>query len=151
MTDPASHDRRGRRPQRARLSPQALAAARGGVKEGLDWLGGQPSPRAGWFFRLAVVVGRVVLLGVFLRVTPFKDDDGIADEELFKRVETPLRYYFGKRGEQVIQDNLLAVRKGYKEVFEVPRSVMEATPAEVLARGKEEWDRKGKDTNAFFI
>jgi pyruvate-ferredoxin/flavodoxin oxidoreductase len=93
----------------------------------------------------------IVLLGVFLRVTPFKDDDGIADEELFKRVETPLRYYFGKRGDQVIQDNLLAVRKGYQEVFEVPRSLMEATPAEVIARGKEEWDRKGKDTNAFFI
>ena len=93
----------------------------------------------------------IVLLGVFLRVTPFKADDGIEDEELFKRVETPLRYYFGKRGERVIQDNLQAVRKGYSEVFEVPRSVMEATPEDVRRVGKEEWDAKGKDTNAFFI
>jgi len=93
----------------------------------------------------------IVLLGVFLRVTPFKDDSGIEDEELFSRVETPLRYYFGKRGDRVIQDNLRAVRKGFQEVVEVSREIMEATPAEVLAAGKEEWDNKGKDTNAFFI
>jgi pyruvate-ferredoxin/flavodoxin oxidoreductase len=93
----------------------------------------------------------IVLLGVFLRVTPFKDDSGLDDEHLFKRVETPLRYYFGKRGDKVIEENLNAVRKGFSEVIEVPRSVMEATPAEELARGKDEWDKKGKDTNAFFI
>jgi pyruvate-ferredoxin/flavodoxin oxidoreductase len=93
----------------------------------------------------------IVLLGVFLRVTPFKDDSGLEDEDLFKRVETPLRYYFGKRGDKVIEENLDAVRKGFREVIEVPRSVMEATPAEELARGKEDWEKKGKDTNAFFI
>jgi len=93
----------------------------------------------------------IVLLGVFLRVTPFKDQSGIDEEVLFKRVETPLRYYFGKRGEQVIQDNVEAVRKGYREVIEVPRALMEATPAEDLRLGKDEWDKKGKDTNAFFI
>ncbi len=93
----------------------------------------------------------IVLLGVFLKVTPFNTDAGLEDEELFERVETPLRYYFGKRGDQVIADNLNAVRKGYAEVFEVSRSVMEKTPADVIAAGKEEWDAKGKDTNAFFI
>jgi pyruvate-ferredoxin/flavodoxin oxidoreductase len=93
----------------------------------------------------------IVLLGVFLRTTPFKDDAGLDEDQILARVEPSLRYYFGKRGDQVIQDNLMAVRKGFQEVVEVPRSLMEATDPEVLRQGKEEWDRKGKDTNAFFI
>jgi len=84
-------------------------------------------------------------------VTPFRAETGLEEEELFQRVETPIRYYFGKRGDQVIEDNLLAVRKGYGEVVQVPRAVMQDTPADELSRGKEEWEAKGKDTNAFFI
>ncbi len=93
----------------------------------------------------------IVLLGVFLRVTPFRDEAGFSAEDLFRRVEVPLRYYFGKRGDKVIQENLTAVRKGYEQVLEVPRELMEATSPEEIAAGKEEWERKGKDTNAFFI
>lgn len=93
----------------------------------------------------------IVLLGVFLRLTPFQKDAGLSEDSLFDRVKKPLEYYFGKRGEKVIQDNLNAARKGYHEVFEVPRSVMEATAPDTLAKGKEEWDAKGKDINAFFI
>jgi len=93
----------------------------------------------------------VVLLGVFLRVTPFQTEAGMSDDDLFAKVEAPLRKYFGKKGDAVVRDNLNAVRKGFEEVFEVPRTIMEATPADVLAKGKEEWDAKGKDVNAFFI
>ncbi|MBI4715337.1 MAG: 2-oxoacid:acceptor oxidoreductase family protein [Nitrospirae bacterium] len=93
----------------------------------------------------------IVLLGVFLRVTPFKDEAGLGDDDLFKRVEEPLRHYFGKRGEAVVQENVAAAKRGYTRVFEIPRSVMEATDPAVLAKGKEEWDAKGKDVNAFFI
>ena len=32
-----------------------------------------------------------------------------------------------------------------------PKPKMEATPADELQTGKEEWEAKGKDTNAFFI
>jgi pyruvate-ferredoxin/flavodoxin oxidoreductase len=69
----------------------------------------------------------IVLLGVFLRVTPFQGESGITEERLFEGAEKSLRKYFGKRGEQVVQDNLNAVRRGYKEVLEVPREVMEST------------------------
>jgi len=93
----------------------------------------------------------VVLLGVFLKVTPFQKEAGMSDEDLFEKVEGPLRKYFGKKGDAVVKDNLNAVRKGYQQVFEVPRAIMEATPADVLAKGKEEWEAKGKDVNAFFI
>jgi pyruvate-ferredoxin/flavodoxin oxidoreductase len=93
----------------------------------------------------------IVLLGVFLRLTPFQNQAGLSQDELFERVKKPLTYYFGKRGEKVIQDNLEAARRGYEQVFEVPRSLMEATDPAIMARGKAEWDAKGKDTNAFFI
>ncbi len=63
----------------------------------------------------------IVLLGIFLKVTPFREHSGISDEELMKGVERSIRKYFGKRGEEVVQDNLLAVRRGYEEVFEIPR------------------------------
>ncbi len=93
----------------------------------------------------------IVLLGVFLKLTPFQKDSGLSDEELFERVRIPIEKYFGKRGVKVIEDNLNAVRKGFTEVFEVPRSIIEATDPAILAKGKAEWDAKGKDTNAFFI
>jgi len=66
----------------------------------------------------------IVLLGVFLRITPFRVDSGITDETLFQGVEKALRKYFGKRGERVVQDNLKAVARGYHESIEVPREVM---------------------------
>ena len=70
----------------------------------------------------------IVLLGVFLHVTPFKEQSGISDDELFKGVEKALRKYFGKRGERVVQDNLKAVSRGYSELLEIPRDVMIANP-----------------------
>jgi len=69
----------------------------------------------------------IVLLGVFLRVTPFQQELALSDEEVFRGVEKSLRKYFGKRGDRVVQDNLVAVRRGYQEVIEVPRPVMLAT------------------------
>jgi pyruvate-ferredoxin/flavodoxin oxidoreductase len=71
----------------------------------------------------------IVLLGVFLRVTPFQHDLGLTDEEVFRGVEQSLRKYFGKRGDRVVQDNLQAVRRGYSEVIEVPREIAIATAA----------------------
>jgi pyruvate-ferredoxin/flavodoxin oxidoreductase len=70
----------------------------------------------------------IVLLGVFLHVTPFKEQSGISDDDLFKGVEKALRKYFGKRGERVVQDNLKAVSRGYRELMEIPPDVMVANP-----------------------
>ena len=41
-----------RRPPPGRLSPQAMADARGGAREGLAWLGRTPESRASIFYRL---------------------------------------------------------------------------------------------------
>ena len=68
----------------------------------------------------------IVLLGVFLRVAPFIVQRGLSEEALYRAVEKPLRKFFGKLSERVIQDNLKAAKRGYKEVFEVPTTVIAA-------------------------
>ena len=73
---------------------------------------------------LRVRMQGIVLLGIFLRATPFAERAGMSREELMAGVERALRKYFGKRGEQVVQDNLTAVRRGYEEVFEIPKGVI---------------------------
>ncbi|MCP4164995.1 MAG: CBS domain-containing protein [Chloroflexi bacterium] len=74
---------------------------------------------------LQVRMQGIVLLGVFLSATPFLKARDISEDELMTGVEKSLRKYFGKRGEQVVQDNLTAVRRGYAEVMEIPRDVID--------------------------
>ncbi|MFQ5849552.1 MAG: 2-oxoacid:acceptor oxidoreductase family protein [Candidatus Binatia bacterium] len=66
----------------------------------------------------------VVLLGVFLRVAPFVQQRGLSEEEVYAAVERSLRKFFGKQGEQVVQDNLKAVKRGHKEVIELAGHAM---------------------------
>ena len=66
----------------------------------------------------------IVLLGAFLKLTPYAEKSGMSDEEVYAGVEKALRKYFGKRGEQVVQDNLTCVKRGYSEMQEIPRDVM---------------------------
>ncbi len=62
----AEHDpSRRRRPPPGRISPEAMAAARGGAVEGLDWLGRPPEADAGLLVRFMAIVARVVLFGLF--------------------------------------------------------------------------------------
>ena len=66
----------------------------------------------------------IVLLGAFLKLTPFADESGMTDDEVYAGVEKALRKYFGKRGEAVVQANMRAVERGYREVFELPPEVI---------------------------
>lgn len=74
---------------------------------------------------LEVRMQGIVLLGIFLKVTPFAQETGIDYAEVMARSEKALRKYFGKRGEAVVQANLRAVQRGYEEVFEIGRDVVE--------------------------
>lgn len=67
----------------------------------------------------------IVLLGIFLRVAPFIQEQETDDGAVYEAVEKSMRKFFGKRGEAVIQDNLNAVKRGNKEVFEIPREIIE--------------------------
>ena len=66
MADPpADQQQRRRRPPPGRISPQALADARGGAREGLIWLGRPPEAKASLLYRLVRLVARAVLFGGF--------------------------------------------------------------------------------------
>jgi 1-acyl-sn-glycerol-3-phosphate acyltransferase len=54
-----------RRPPPGRVSPEALAQARGGAVEGLAWLGRRPEAKASLLYRLLRLVARSVLFVVF--------------------------------------------------------------------------------------
>ena len=84
---------------------------------------------------LQVRMQGIVLLGVFLRSTPFLAARDISEEELMSGVEKSLRKYFGKRGEQVVQDNLTAVRRGFEEVQEIPRALIHGEAVSVQSNG----------------
>lgn len=61
---PAPSARRSR-PQEARLAPEAIAAARGDAREGLDWLGRQPETKASLLYRSLRLLARAVFFGIF--------------------------------------------------------------------------------------
>jgi pyruvate-ferredoxin/flavodoxin oxidoreductase len=69
----------------------------------------------------------IVLLGAFLRLTPYAREVEMSDEQVYAGVEKALRKYFGKRGEQVIQDNLTCVRRGYSDMKEIPQNIIYAS------------------------
>ena len=67
-----------------------------------------------------------MLLGAFLKLTPYASESGMTDDEVYEGVETALRKYFGKRGERVVQDNLTCVKRGYSEMQQIPVEVLRA-------------------------
>jgi CBS domain-containing protein len=74
----------------------------------------------------------IVLLGVFLRCAPFREQLG-DDASLFARVEVALRHYFARVSDQVIAENLRCVERGFREVLELPRHLM-ASSAEAFEK-----------------
>ena len=67
-----------------------------------------------------------VLLGAFLKLTPYAKQSDMTDEQVYAGVEKALRKYFGKRGDRVVQDNMTCVKRGYGEMRQVPREVIQA-------------------------
>jgi pyruvate-ferredoxin/flavodoxin oxidoreductase len=68
----------------------------------------------------------IVLLGAFLRLTPYIADSNMSDDQVFAGVEKALRKYFGKQGDRVVADNLNCVKRGYSEMKEIPAGVIGA-------------------------
>ncbi len=77
----------------------------------------------------------IALLGAFLRLTPFRERAHLGEEELFAALQTTLEKYFGKRGQQVVADNLTVARRGYREVVEI----QPADKGESTAPVRQEW------------
>ena len=64
-TEGASSPQGRRRLPPGRINPEAMAAARGGAREGLAWLGRPPEAQASWLYRATRLLVRIVLFGVF--------------------------------------------------------------------------------------
>ncbi len=83
----------------------------------------------------------IVLLGAFLRLTPFRERVGMDKEQLLASLEETLAKYFGKRGRRVVADNLAAARRGYEEIREIS-----PPPQETAGKRREEhrWRAQGR-------
>ncbi len=66
----------------------------------------------------------IVLLGAFLKLTPYAKEAEMSEEQVHVGVEKALEKYFGKRGAQVVQENMTCVRRGYSEMKEIPASII---------------------------
>jgi len=64
-SDPTTPAPARRRPPPGRISPEAMAAARGGVTEGLAWLGRAPEARASLLYRVVRLLVRFLCFGLF--------------------------------------------------------------------------------------
>ena len=73
---------------------------------------------------LEVRMQGIVLLGIFMKATPFAQAAGLSEDELMAGIEKAVRKYFGKRGEGVVQANLRAIQRGYREVFILPQECL---------------------------
>ena len=71
----------------------------------------------------------VCLVGIFIKVTPFAARSGMGDEQVLASVEKYIRKYFGKRGEKVVQENLVCVKHGLTDVKEIPAEVIGSAAA----------------------
>jgi pyruvate-ferredoxin/flavodoxin oxidoreductase len=68
----------------------------------------------------------IVLLGAFLKLTPYGKKSGMTDDQVYAGVEKAIRKYFGKRGDRVVQDNMTCIKRGYQETKEVPQELIQS-------------------------
>ncbi len=66
-------------------------------------------------------------MGAFFAVSPLLDREGLDRERLFAGIRAQLQKKFGHRGEQLVEDNLRVIRRGFDEIHAVP--VSEEDPA----------------------
>jgi pyruvate-ferredoxin/flavodoxin oxidoreductase len=66
----------------------------------------------------------IVLLGAFLKLTPYVQESNMSADHVYAGVEKALRKYFGKRGERVVQENMTCIKRGFSEMKEIPAAVM---------------------------
>jgi len=71
----------------------------------------------------------IVLLGIFLKHTPFQKELNLSDDELFVKVEEAVTKYWGRKGTDIVAANMRAIRRGYNEVLEISREIIEGVVA----------------------
>ncbi|OGQ14445.1 MAG: pyruvate ferredoxin oxidoreductase [Deltaproteobacteria bacterium RIFCSPHIGHO2_02_FULL_40_11] len=65
----------------------------------------------------------IVILGVFLKITPFTLEKGLSGKNLFDHVEKAVEKYFGRKGKAIVETNMKCIERGFHEVcaLEIPK------------------------------
>lgn len=79
----------------------------------------------------------VVLVGVFMKITPYQKLMKLSDEQIFESIEKVVRKYWGKRGDKVVAENMAAITRGFKEFQEIPQAVMHTAVVPMAAAGND--------------
>lgn len=69
---------------------------------------------------LVLRIQGIVLLGVFLKVTPFMKAHQMTETDVFDAVEKILNRYFGAKSKRIVENSLTCVKRGFQEVREIP-------------------------------
>jgi len=64
-------------------------------------------------------------MGAFFKVSPLMEREGLGEEQLFEGIKGQLTKKFGKLGEQVVEDNVRVIRRGFDEVVELDADAFE--------------------------
>jgi len=59
-------------------------------------------------------------MGAFFAVSPLMEQQGLDEEVLFEGIRARMEKKFGHLGDEVVEDNVRVIRRGYDEVREVP-------------------------------
>lgn len=76
----------------------------------------------------------IAFQGAFFKASPVMAQANFTEEKLFGAIEEQLEHKFGSKGRRVVEDNLRVVRRGYDEIYEIPREIIEAqdTDAQIV-------------------
>jgi pyruvate-ferredoxin/flavodoxin oxidoreductase len=58
-------------------------------------------------------------MGAFFAASPLMEEEGMDEDRLFEGIRAQLQARFGRLGQQVVEDNLRVIRRGFDEVREV--------------------------------
>lgn len=83
------------------------------------------APRADLVIRMQ----GIALVGVFLRVAPFAERQGIDADGMFESLRGVLTRYFGKRGGAVVEANLALIRDAWGSLLDVTAAVAASSQA----------------------
>ncbi|MBX3028966.1 MAG: 2-oxoacid:acceptor oxidoreductase family protein [Chloroflexi bacterium] len=72
---------------------------------------------------LVIRMQGIALVGVFLRVAPFAERQGIDEDHLFTTLRGVLAHSFGKRGAAVVDANLALIRDAWGSLIDVTAAV----------------------------
>ncbi len=74
--------------------------------------------------------------GAFFAASPLMERANLTEQQLFDSIEAQLRDKFGGKGENVVQDNLRVVRRGFDEIVEITNKTVTSAAQQIKKQTK---------------